>query len=50
MKHGAAIAPPPIPELQRVAEKSQTEKRKAREADPRQTSRQAVIRAVKISR
>ena len=49
MKDGAAIAPPPVPELKRVAEKSQTEKRKARDADLRPTSGHPVIRAVKIS-
>ena len=49
MKDGAATAPPPVPELQRVEEKSQAGKRKAREAGLRQTSGQPVIRAVKIS-
>ena len=49
MKDGTAIAPPPVPELKRVPEKSQARKRKARQADLRQTSGQAAIRAVEIS-
>ena len=49
MKDGAATAPPPVPELKRVAEKSQTGKRKARDADLHPTSGQPVIRVMKIS-
>ena len=50
MKDGATIAPPPVPELQRVAEKSRPGKRgKTRKANLRQSSAQTKTRTVKIS-